>query len=92
MRYTFHDGVAMFETLLRLLGDLPDWEVYREVATVLDDEELVAWRRLYESRPGRDVLLREAVRVLSEQSRRRYPEIVGNPHRVDQPTGTGRNG
>jgi hypothetical protein len=71
----------MLETLLRLLGDLPDWEVYREVAAVLDDEELVAWRRLYESRPGRDVLLQEAVRVLSEEARKRYPEVVGNPHR-----------
>jgi hypothetical protein len=71
----------MLETLLRLLGDLPDWEVYREVATVLDDKELVAWRRLYESRPGRDVLLQEAVRVLSEEARKRYPEVVGNPHR-----------
>jgi hypothetical protein len=71
----------MLETLLRLLGDLPDWEVYREVATVLDDEELVAWRRLYESRPAREVLLREAVRVLSEEARKRYPEVVGNPHR-----------
>jgi hypothetical protein len=72
----------MLETLLRLLGDLPDWEVYREVAAVLDDEELVAWRRLYESRPGRDVLLREAVRVLNAEACRLYPEVVGNPHRA----------
>jgi hypothetical protein len=48
---------------LRLLEDLPDWEVYREVAAVLEGAELVAWRRLYESRPERDILLEHALRV-----------------------------
>lgn len=72
----------MLETLLKLLESLPDWEVYREVAAVLDGEELLAWRRLYKSRPEREILLREAVRVLGAEARRRYPGVAGNPHRV----------
>jgi hypothetical protein len=75
----------MLETLLRLLEGLPDWEVYREVATVLEDDELVAWRRLYEAKPEREVLLREAVRILSAEARRRYPAVVDSPHRLPTP-------
>ena len=66
----------MLETLLRLLDGLPDWEIYREVAAVLDGEELVAWRRLYEAKPQREVLLREAVRVLGTEAAKRYPAVV----------------
>ena len=75
----------MLETLLRLLEGLPAWEVYREVATVLEGEELVAWRRLYEARPKREVLLREAVRMLGTEARRRYPAVVDSPHRLPTP-------
>jgi hypothetical protein len=75
-------GGVMLEILSRLLGNLPDWEVYREAAAALDGEELLAWRRLYESQPGREVLLREAVRVLGAEATRRYPCVAGNPHRV----------
>jgi hypothetical protein len=60
----------MLETFMRLLEDLPDWGVYREVAAVLGGAELLAWRRLYESRPNRSVLLHEAVRVLSAEARK----------------------
>jgi hypothetical protein len=60
----------MLETFMRLLEDLPDWGVYREVAAILDGAELLAWRRLYESRPDRSVLLREAVRALSAEARK----------------------
>jgi hypothetical protein len=60
----------MLETFLRLLEELPDWGVYREVAAVLDGAELLAWRRLYESRPDRSVLLREAVRIISAEARK----------------------
>ena len=60
----------MLETFMRLLEDLPDWGVYREVAAILDGVELLAWRRLYESRPDRSVLLREAVRLLSAEARK----------------------
>jgi hypothetical protein len=66
----------MRETFLRLLQDLPDWEVYREVAAVLDGDELLAWRRLYQSRPRRDVLLEDALRILSVEASRRYPDTV----------------
>lgn len=59
----------MLETLLRLLEGLPDWAVYREVATVLDGDELVAWRRLYEARPERHTLLSEAMRILGTEAR-----------------------
>ena len=72
----------MLEVFLRLLEGLPDWEVYREVAAVLDGGELVAWRRFYEGEPGREVLLREAVRLLSAEATKRYPDVVGNPHRA----------
>ena len=72
----------MLETLLRLLEGLPDWEVYREVATVLEGEDLVAWRRLYEARPEREVLLREAVRMLGTEARRSYPAVVDSPRRM----------
>jgi hypothetical protein len=65
----------MLETFLRLLENLADWEVYREVAAVLEPGELVAWRQLYESRPTRDVLLREAVRALSAAARYDHLEI-----------------
>ena len=86
MRYFLrHWGSAMLETLLRLLEVLPDWEVYREVATVLEGEELVEWRRLYEARPEREVLLREAVRMLGTEARRGYPAVVDSPHRLPTP-------
>jgi hypothetical protein len=77
MRYLLRRwGVAMLSTLLKLLQDLPDWEVYREVAAALDGDELVAWRRLYETKPERDLLLREAVRVLGTEASKRYSDVV----------------
>jgi hypothetical protein len=90
MRYPlFITGAPMLETLLRLLEELPDWGVYREVAAFLDGAELLAWRRLYESRPDRSVLLREAVRILSAEARKqnltKY-EVLSTP---GQGTGSG---
>ena len=73
----------MLETLLKLLQDLPDWEVYREVAAALDGEELVAWRRLYDAKPEREFLVREAVRVLGTVARERYPDVVNVHVRVN---------
>jgi hypothetical protein len=72
-------GGNMLETLLRLLEGLPDWAVYREVATMLDGDELVAWRRLYEARPQRDALLSEAVRILGTEAKKRSPLVVDGP-------------
>jgi hypothetical protein len=69
----------MLETFLKLLVDLPDWEVYREVASVIDTGELAAWRRLYESKPGREELLREAIRVLTSEVRRRVSDAASDP-------------
>ena len=85
-------GVPMLETFLKLLTDLPDWQVYREVASVLDTGELAAWRRLYDSNPGRDVLLREAARVLTTEVQRRLPDAAGNPHREPPTTCTNARG
>jgi hypothetical protein len=73
----------MLETLLRLLEDLPELEVYREVATVLDGEELTAWRRLYEATPDREVLVYEAVRILVTEARRRYRHLDANSPPAD---------
>jgi len=67
----------MLETFLKLLTGLSDWQMYREVAAVLDAEDLAAWRRLYESNPGRDVLLWEAMRALSEVARKPRSENGG---------------
>ena len=75
----------MLETFMRLLEELPDWGVYREVAAVLDGAELLAWRRLYDSRPDRSVLLREAVRALSAEARKQNLA----KHAVPEPTGSG---
>jgi hypothetical protein len=70
----------MVETFIRLLEDLPDWAVYREVAAALaESSELVAWRRLCESHPGRYILLREAVRALALEMRRRSGTAVSPP-------------
>jgi hypothetical protein len=69
----------MLETFVKLLVDLPDWEVYRQVASVIDTGELAAWRRLYESKPSREELLREALRVLTREVRRQVPDAVRSP-------------
>jgi len=69
----------MIEMLLRLLQGLPDWEVYRQVAAELGGDELLAWRRLYETRPERDALLREAARALAAEASKRSPAIARNP-------------
>jgi hypothetical protein len=69
----------MIEMLLRLLQDLPDWEVYREVAAALGGEELLAWRRFYETHPERDALLRDAARALAAEASKRFPAIARNP-------------
>jgi hypothetical protein len=69
----------MVETLLRLLRDLPDWQVYREVAAELEGDELLAWRRRCESHPERDVLLREAARALASGARKRFPGAADDP-------------
>jgi hypothetical protein len=80
MRYPVSDtGDPMIEMLLRLLQDLPDWEVYREVAAELAGDELLAWRRLYETHPERDALLREAARALAAEARKRFPEVARDP-------------
>jgi hypothetical protein len=80
MRYPVaHAGGPMIEMLLRLLQDLPDWEVYREVTAELAGDELLAWRRLYETRPERDALLREAARALAAAAGKRFPAIARDP-------------
>jgi hypothetical protein len=66
----------MPEIFLRLLADLPHWDVYRQVAAVIGGEDLAAWRRLYESRPTHDILLREASRILRAEAQRRYPDVI----------------
>jgi hypothetical protein len=68
--------MAMVEMLLRLLRDLPDWQVYREVAAELEGDELLAWRRHYESHPERDALLLEAARALASEARKRFPALA----------------
>jgi hypothetical protein len=86
----------MLETFLKLLQDLPDWEVYREVAAALREAgDLLAWRHLYESRPERDVLLREGARALTLEAERRFPELVVDPNdvrRLARPAGQTRAG
>jgi hypothetical protein len=80
MRYPVADTRdPMIETLLRLLQDLPDWEVYREVAAELAGDELLAWRHLYETHPERDALLREAARALAAEAGKRFPAIARDP-------------
>ncbi|MGH7438025.1 MAG: hypothetical protein ACRENE_20275 [Polyangiaceae bacterium] len=69
----------MIETLLSLLQDLPDWDVYREVAAELDGDQLLSWRRFYESHPEREALLREAARALAAQASKRFPQVVRGP-------------
>jgi hypothetical protein len=71
----------MIETLLSLLQDLHDWEVYREVAAELDGNQLLAWRRFYESHPERESLLREAARVLAAEARKRFPQVACDPRK-----------
>ncbi len=73
---------------MRLLGNLPDWQVYREVAEVLDGDDLVAWRRFYETKPGREVLMREAVRALGMEAKR--PHSLAPPLDSRDKRGTGR--
>jgi hypothetical protein len=75
-------GLAMPQLLLTMLEGLSDLEVYREVASVLEGEELIAWHRLCQARPEREVLLREAVRFLGTEARRRYPTVVGGSGRI----------
>ncbi len=71
----------MIQTLLSLLQDLHDWEVYREVAAELEGDQLLAWRRLYESHPGRDTLLRAAARVLAAEASKRFPQVARDPRK-----------
>jgi hypothetical protein len=67
----------MLETFLSLLERLPDWEIYREVAAQLDGEDLLAWRRLYDSRPTRETLIGAGMLVLVATARRRLLRTRG---------------
>src|SRR5262249_54444668 len=86
-------GLPMLEIFLKLLCDLPDWEVYREVAAVLEDaHDLVAWRRLYGSHPNRKALLDEAARTLTVEARRRFPDLVQREPSVAPARWSGQGG
>lgn len=67
------------ESFLKTLQDLPDWEVYREVAAAMGEAgALLAWRRLYLSHPERATLLQEGAGALAIEAKRRLRELVAD--------------